>query len=692
MRRLVTGVSVVWLLGGALTFVGAQEFQLLGPVAPPQALPVQSKDYIAAVSVDAVRAWDGQIQSFLRTGELQRARTDVNSQLDGHSHERLTQYHDGVPIYGSGVVREMVGGVAVSLSGSLHRTVDVNTAPTVSLEGATRALGIQENDIVPGTVKLVVLPIEALFGAESTYTLAYQFDLIDHTVFSIDHVFVDAHSGQLLRRYSALQRQQGHTATGRGTKGDTKKLSVTRQNTWNVDLSRDSIRPARIDVYDLRYDLDEGWARLQNYKAAGETDLASTPAGSTWTDQAVVDIHAYLGWTYDYLYERFGRRGFDGQNSPIKALTHWPHPNVLTPYPGLRRYFCNAFWSPTFNHMFIGEPLEGTCNPLAGSFDTIAHELAHGVTSTSSDLIYQDEPGALNEAFSDIIGVSAEYFHSGKGSGLPYATNYQIGEESWSNQLPDRDMQSPSSAYRINLDDGRRYFSLPNHYGSRWLRTKPIGEAPDNGWVHINSSIVNHVFYLAIEGGTNARSGKVVRGVGAANRADIENAFYQAFTYHLTRTSRMKDARHWTIEKAPNNAASTAISEAWDAVGLHGDQAVAAVWLSGTGASCRNNGVTVRIGFVNTSPRAFHVSSLYFDLHKSLTNTHENESTMSADTFGYYFGNKVIPGYGIVANELCWLGVDPGALFSLEADLQGAHVSGVQTSYYAGRWQTFYNK
>jgi hypothetical protein len=45
-----------------------------------------------------------------------------------------------------------------------------------------------------------------------------------------------------------------------------------------------------------------------------------------------------------------------------------------------------------------------------------------------------------------------------------------------------------------------------------------------------------------------------------------------------------------------------------------------------------------------------------------------------------------------VANELCWLGVDPGALFSLEADLQGAHVSGVQTSYYAGRWQTFYNK
>ena len=139
MQRVVIGIVVACLFGGTAVRVGAQEFQQLGPAAPPRALPVQAQQYIAAVNVDAVRAWDGQIQSFLRTGELQSARTDVNSQLDGHTHERLIQYHDGIPIYGSGVVREMVGGVAVSLSGSLHRTVDVNTAPTVSLEGATRA-------------------------------------------------------------------------------------------------------------------------------------------------------------------------------------------------------------------------------------------------------------------------------------------------------------------------------------------------------------------------------------------------------------------------------------------------------------------------------------------------------------------------------------------------------------------------
>ena len=36
----------------------------------------------------------------------------------------------------------------------------------------------------------------------------------------------------------------------------------------------------------------------------------------------------------------------------------------------------------------------------------------------------------------------------------------------------------------------------------------------DNGGVHINSGIPNHVFYLAVEGGTNRMSGITVQGVG----------------------------------------------------------------------------------------------------------------------------------------------------------------------------------
>ena len=40
----------------------------------------------------------------------------------------------------------------------------------------------------------------------------------------------------------------------------------------------------------------------------------------------------------------------------------------------------------------------------------LGHEITHGVTEHSAGLIYQDESGALNESFSDII---TDIFHDG---------------------------------------------------------------------------------------------------------------------------------------------------------------------------------------------------------------------------------------------------------------------------------------
>ena len=41
----------------------------------------------------------------------------------------------------------------------------------------------------------------------------------------------------------------------------------------------------------------------------------------------------------------------------------------------------------------------------SGALDIVAHELTHGVTEFTSSLIYQNESGALNEAFSDMMGT-----------------------------------------------------------------------------------------------------------------------------------------------------------------------------------------------------------------------------------------------------------------------------------------------
>ena len=40
----------------------------------------------------------------------------------------------------------------------------------------------------------------------------------------------------------------------------------------------------------------------------------------------------------------------------------------------------------------------------SGALDIVAHELTHGVTEFTSNLIFRNESGALNEAFSDMMG------------------------------------------------------------------------------------------------------------------------------------------------------------------------------------------------------------------------------------------------------------------------------------------------
>ena len=50
------------------------------------------------------------------------------------------------------------------------------------------------------------------------------------------------------------------------------------------------------------------------------------------------------------------------------------------------------------------------CKPLSGGLDVVGHELTHGVTEFTSGLIYENESGALNESFSDMMGNTMEFY------------------------------------------------------------------------------------------------------------------------------------------------------------------------------------------------------------------------------------------------------------------------------------------
>ena len=193
-------------------------------------------------------------------------------------------------------------------------------------------------------------------------------------------------------------------------------------------------------------------------------------------------------------------------------------------------------------------------NFLAGSLDVVAHELTHGVTDYSSQLIYANESGALNEAFSDIMGTAVAFFFQQPGTGSGSA-DYVVAN----------DVVTPGG---IRSMENPRALGDPDHYSNRFTGTD------DGGGVHINSTIVSHAYYLAVEGGTNRTSGLSVQGIGAANREQMEKTFYRAFTQLMPASSTFATARAATIRAAQdlygtNSAVERALIQAWTAVGVN---------------------------------------------------------------------------------------------------------------------------
>ena len=89
----------------------------------------------------------------------------------------------------------------------------------------------------------------------------------------------------------------------------------------------------------------------------------------------------------------------------------------------------------------------------------------------------------------------------------------------------------------------------------------------------MNSTIISHAFYLAVEGGRNRTSGLAVQGVGAANRSQVEQAFFDALVNRLPTSPSLFQAAEAVVQAAQSrfgssSATTTAVTQAFRAVGL----------------------------------------------------------------------------------------------------------------------------
>ncbi len=528
-------------------------------IPPVAAQESRRTTVVEARSATERRQWDRRLDGMLRSGELRvRDRRD-DTLITGRRHERSDQYYRGVRVFGGDVARQSRnGGLTESVFVTIYEGIDIDPSPAIDEEQARAAIAARpasELDTASAP-ELVVLPTGAGGpGDEGRYALAWRVRVKSRH--DSRQIFIDAQTGATLLEFSD-RKTQSAVGRARGVLGDTKKISV-RRGTGQF-MAADELRPPAIQTYDMQGNPGRVDDVLFGRVRLATADLA-TDSDNDWTDGAVDDAHVYAGYTYDYYFKRFGRHGLNNADIRVQNLVH-PVRRVdffryMDDFP---EYFVNAFYDGD-GLMVYGEGLPGgftlggqTWDFLAGALDVVAHELTHGVTEYTSNLIYRNESGALNESFSDMMGTSAEFFFQPPGNGTLKA-DYLLGEDV---VRPGglRSMENPGA------------FGDPDHYSKRYLG----GE--DNGGVHTNSAIPNHAFYLAIEGGTNRTSALSVQGVGGANRDQIEKVFYRAFTQLLPSGATFAVARAATIQAARDlygggSPAERAVAQAWTAVGVN---------------------------------------------------------------------------------------------------------------------------
>ena len=606
MRTLTTTALAVTLTVAGLVTVAGQE------LASRLALNIMAMS--ATTDASELRLLDAQVDALVRADALVLASQQPDVSLSGRVHETFQQYHAGVPVYGGGISRQLANnGLTVSIFGTIHQGINLDMMPRVA---QTEALALLEQraGVGPATDDLPTLVI--LPTPFDTYVLAYRATMRDFRTY-----FVDAHSGAIVHVENEVD-EQGAVGSGFGIQNDLKKVSVSPVG--GGFQTYDRLRPAEIVTLDLRHADARVDSLLDPRGARWVASDVAWDADNDWRDAAVVDAHAYGGFTYDYLFAQQGWRGMNGRDGRIFSM-------VNIGRAGQNNAF---FYPPPFGPEGTGVVAFGTVQdgtPIV-SADVVAHEIMHGVTYFSVEsrtgsslldthryvrgpssytydgrtfrcgavwvledgrrlpilcddgrfLLFANHGGAINEAYSDIIGTAVEFSVHEPGVG-PLRADYVMGEDTGQ---PIRSLENPLSiaaagSYRYPDAWGHEFRFLVA-YDGEFIYYTNIGfvagqqftrQAGGYDGVHWNSTILSHAFYLAIEGGQNRSTGLTVQGVGAANRHQVERAFFRSMTALMpARTSfRMTAAviRQSAVDLfGAGSATHRAIDQALNAVGL----------------------------------------------------------------------------------------------------------------------------
>lgn len=464
--------------------------------------------------------------------ELRLVRRDTDAL--GQTHLRYQQTFRGHDVWArDAVVHVMPDGRVGAFGGRLESTPEEIGAESASLGAADAEALARRVGATAAAQDLQILVTGA--GPRLAWRVRVETGLD-----RIDDVFVDAGNGTVLHRSSRVAHDGPVTGSGVDLAGQTRSLGLYQVGStyYNINASKRMWDAAGSNVPQTV----KGGIRIfdaQN-QAGDPLYFSSSTNPNSWPGRAnQVSAAHHASIVYDYFDQRHGRNSINGQGGTMELVT-----NFKTNYN-------NAFWNGTF--MVFGNGDGNQFSDLAGALDVTGHEMSHGVVENTANLVYENQPGALNESFADVFGTATEFF------ARPSTANWLLGEEVTTPGIAGdclRNMQDPGAA---NVAFGGQQPTRMSEF-----RNLPNTPEQDNGGVHINSGIPNRAFYLIAT--------STALGATAAERLDkAERIYYRALSQYLTRSSQFIDCRLAVVRAAGDlfgagGAVANACAAAFDAV------------------------------------------------------------------------------------------------------------------------------
>ena len=520
----------------------------------------KSMKFNTSISIDEAKI------EFIKYFELDNQNTFVQYKSNRDSkngmHTKYQQYYKGVKVeYGTMIVHSKNNNV-ISINGELYNPEGLNLisnlSPESALKEATSFVAANEylwnNTEAANNMQykkpegeLIIFPV--IKNGNSTLKLAYKFDIYASKPISRGNVYIDAHNGSFLFNDPIIKHvhhkeNENFNKSNEIVKFNKSSSTFLASGTANTRYSGSRSITTKAESNGT-FTLNDISRNVHTYNAENSptngtyqfTKVDFVDDDNIWTaseydnaarDNAALDAHWGALNVFDF-WTLLGRNSIDDYGMEIRSYVH-----VGTDY-------FNAFWNGSV--MSYGD---GTPDPLT-SIDIVGHEMAHGVTTWTANLVYARESGAINEGFSDIFGAAIEFYAKGTGTDInPNSETWLIAEDFWPNGFL-RSMSDPKSKGDPDTYNGSNYIDASES-------CIPVGGSGGNDYcgVHTNSGVLNHWFYILVTGKTGSNDVGDVYDVNGIGMTKAQEIAYLTLRDYLSPNSTFIDARDGAIEVASN--------------------------------------------------------------------------------------------------------------------------------------------